>query len=237
MKATFFKYQLQFKQASGTSRGVLTSKDTWFLKIQDANQMGIGECGMFRGLSCDDRPDFEDKLDWVCKNIQLGLEALLEELSEFPAIQFGLETAFLDFNANKSFVLFPSKFTEGQAEIPINGLVWMGNTDFMKSQIYSKLASGFDCIKIKIGALDFDTEFKLLESIRKEYDANTIEIRVDANGAFSTDEALEKLKRLSDLQLHSIEQPIGSGQIEAMAKLCANSPLPIALDEELIGDS
>ena len=235
MKATFFKYQLQFKQASGTSRGVLTSKDTWFLKIQDANQMGIGECGMFRGLSCDDRPDFEDKLDWVCKNIQLGLEALLEELSEFPAIQFGLETAFLDFNANKSFVLFPSKFTEGQAEIPINGLVWMGNTDFMKSQIYSKLASGFDCIKIKIGALDFDTEFKLLESIRKEYDANTIEIRVDANGAFSTNEAIEKLKRLSDLQLHSIEQPIASGQIEAMAELCTHSPLPIALDEELIG--
>ena len=235
MKATFFKYQLQFKQASGTSRGVLTSKDTWFLKIQDANQMGIGECGMFRGLSCDDRPDFEDKLDWVCKNIQLGLEALLEELSEFPAIQFGLETAFLDFNANKSFVLFPSKFTEGQAEIPINGLVWMGNTDFMKSQIYSKLASGFDCIKIKIGALDFDTEFKLLESIRQEYDANTIEIRVDANGAFSTNEALEKLKYLSDLQLHSIEQPIASGQIEAMAELCTHSPLPIALDEELIG--
>ena len=235
MKATFFKYQLQFKQASGTSRGVLTSKDTWFLKIQDANQMGIGECGMFRGLSCDDRPDFEDKLDWVCKNIQLGLEALLEELSEFPAIRFGLETAFLDFNANKSFVLFPSKFTEGQAEIPINGLVWMGNTDFMKSQIYSKLASGFDCIKIKIGALDFDTEFKLLESIRQEYDANTIEIRVDANGAFSTNEALEKLKYLSDLQLHSIEQPIASGQIEAMAELCTHSPLPIALDEELIG--
>ena len=235
MKATFFKYQLQFKQASGTSRGVLTSKDTWFLKIQDANQMGIGECGMFRGLSCDDRPDFADKLDWVCENIKLGQEALLEELSEFPAIQFGLETAFLDFNADKSFVLFPSKFTEGQAEIPINGLVWMGNTDFMKSQICSKIASGFDCIKIKIGALDFDTEFKLLQSIRGEYDANTIEIRVDANGAFSTDEALEKLKRLSDLQLHSIEQPIGSGQIEAMAELCAHSPLPIALDEELIG--
>jgi L-alanine-DL-glutamate epimerase-like enolase superfamily enzyme len=186
-------------------------------------------------LSCDDRPDFDNKLDWVCKNIELGLDALLDELSEFPAIQFGLETAFLDFNSNKSFVLFPSKFTEGQAEIPINGLVWMGNTDFMKSQIYSKLASGFDCIKIKIGALDFDTEFKLLESIRKEYDANTIEIRVDANGAFSTNEALEKLKRLSDLQLHSIEQPIASGQIEAMAELCSNSPLPIALDEELIG--
>jgi o-succinylbenzoate synthase len=235
MKATFFKYQLQFKQASGTSRGVLTSKDTWFLKIQDANQMGIGECGMFRGLSCDDRPDFADKLDWVCENIKLGQEALLEELSEFPAIQFGLETAFLDLNADKSFVLFPSKFTEGQAEIPINGLVWMGNIDFMKSQIHSKIASGFDCIKIKIGALDFDTEFKLLQSIRQEYDANTIEIRVDANGAFSTDEALDKLKRLSDLQLHSIEQPIGSGQIEAMAELCAHSPLPIALDEELIG--
>ena len=235
MKATFLKYQLQFKQDSVTSRGVLSYKDTWFLKIQDFNQVGIGECAMFRGLSYDDRPEFEDKLDWVCKNIKLGLQVLLEELSEFPAIQFGLETAFLDFNANKSFVLFPSRFTKGQDDIPINGLVWMGNKDFMKKQIYSKLNEGFDCIKIKVGALDFETELALLKLIRKEYNASTIEVRVDANGAFSTSEALEKLKRLSDFELHSIEQPIASGQYEAMAELCSNSPLPIALDEELIG--
>ena len=235
MKAVFFKYKLKFKTPSGTSRGVLTFKYTWFIKISDAQKSGIGECAMFPGLSCDDRPDFEAKLDWVCKNIHLGFETLMDELTEFPAIQFGLETALLDFKSDEPFVLFPSKFTKGKAAIPINGLVWMGNTDFMKTQIYSILASGFDCVKIKIGALDFATEFALIQSIREEYDADTIEIRVDANGAFSANEALEKLKRLSDLQLHSIEQPIKSGQFDAMAKLCKESPLPIALDEELIG--
>lgn len=235
MKASFLPYQLQFKQASGTSRGVLKTKDTWFIKIEDEQSVGIGECGMFRGLSCDDRPDFEAKLKWTCEHIDLGLDNLLIALVEFPAIQFGLEMAFLDLKAKKPHILFPSNFTSGLDHIPINGLIWMGDEQFMKAQIRSKLDTGFRCIKIKIGALDFETELALIRSIRKEYDANTIELRVDANGAFSTLEAMEKLKRLSDYDLHSIEQPISAGQYDAMAELCAATPLSIALDEELIG--
>ena len=235
MKASFFPYRLEFKQASGTSRGILKSKETWFIKIEDEHATGFGECGMFRGLSCDDRPDFESKLKWVCHHIDLGLEQLLIELIDFPSIPFGLEMAFLDLLSDSSNVLFPSKFTSGKASIPINGLIWMGDEQFMKSQIRSKIDAGFICLKIKIGAIDFDTELSLIKAIRKEYDVETIELRVDANGAFSPLEAMEKLKRLSDFNLHSIEQPIRQGQHDAMAKLCAHAPLPIALDEELIG--
>jgi len=235
MKASFFPYRLEFKQASGTSRGILKTKETWFIKIEDEHATGFGECGMFRGLSCDDRPDFESKLKWVCHHIDLGLEQLLIELIDFPSIQFGLEMAFLDLLSDSSNVLFPSKFTSGKASIPINGLIWMGDEQFMKSQIRSKIDAGFNCLKIKIGAIDFDTELSLIKAIRKEYDVETIELRVDANGAFSPLEAMEKLKRLSDFNLHSIEQPIRQGQHDAMAKLCAHAPLPIALDEELIG--
>ena len=235
MKASFFPYRLEFKQASGTSRGILKSKETWFIKIEDEHATGFGECGMFRGLSCDDRPDFESKLKWVCHHIDLGLEQLLIELIDFPSIQFGLEMAFLDLLSDSSNVLFPSKFTSGKASIPINGLIWMGDEQFMKSQIRSKIDAGFNCLKIKIGAIDFDTELSLIKAIRKEYDVETVELRVDANGAFSPLEAMEKLKRLSDFNLHSIEQPIRQGQHDAMAKLCAHAPLPIALDEELIG--
>lgn len=235
MKASFFPYRLEFKQASGTSRGILKTKETWFIKIEDEHATGFGECGMFRGLSCDDRPDFESKLKWVCHHIDLGLEQLLIELIDFPSIQFGLEMAFLDLLSDSSNVLFPSKFTSGKGSIPINGLIWMGDEQFMKSQIRSKIDAGFDCLKIKIGAIDFDTELSLIKAIRKEYDVETIELRVDANGAFSPLEAMEKLKRLSDFNLHSIEQPIRQGQYDAMAELCAHAPLPIALDEELIG--
>lgn len=235
MRATFQAYSLIFKQASGTSRGVLRQKDTWFLKIEDGQRFGIGECGMFRGLSADDRPDFETKLQWTCDNIHLGLENLLEALIEFPSIQFGLEMAFQSLESETPFLLFPSEFTKHKDAIDINGLIWMGSEAFMKQQIQDKIEAGFSCIKMKIGAIDFDTEINLLKSIRKEFSVKDIELRVDANGAFATTEALEKLKILSDLELHSIEQPIKQGQIEAMASLCEQTPLPIALDEELIG--
>jgi o-succinylbenzoate synthase len=235
MRATFQAYSLIFKQASGTSRGVLRQKDTWFLKIEDGQRFGIGECGMFRGLSADDRPDFETKLQWTCDNIHLGLENLLETLIEFPSIQFGLEMAFQSLESETPFLLFPSEFTKHKEAIDINGLIWMGSEAFMKQQIQDKIEAGFSCIKMKIGAIDFDTEINLLKSIRKEFSVKDIELRVDANGAFAPTEALEKLKILSDLELHSIEQPIKQGQIEAMASLCEQTPLPIALDEELIG--
>ena len=235
MKATYQPYKLQFKQPSGTSRGVLTKKETWFIIINDGAKQGVGECGVFRGLSIDDRPDFEDKLKWVCKNISKGLDSLLSALVEYPSIQFGLEMAFLSLKSQDKFTLFPSKFTQGKDVIPINGLVWMGDKQFMAQQIKAKIKSGFTCIKMKIGAIDFKTEIALLQSIRQEFSVADIELRVDANGAFLPSEALEKLKILSELDIHSIEQPIKQGQLEAMAKLCEQTPLPIALDEELIG--
>lgn len=235
MKATYHQYILNFKQPSGTSRGVLRTKETWFIVLESEGKRGVGECGILRGLSIDDRPDYERQLQWTCNNIALGLEALLEKNREFPSIQFGLEMAFRSLASTSPFLLFETNFTTGTAAIPINGLIWMGDAAFMKQQIAAKIEAGFGCIKMKIGAIDFDTEFSLLQSIRKEFSSKDIELRVDANGAFSPQEALEKLKRLSDLDLHSIEQPIKQGQFEEMAALCEKTPLPIALDEELIG--
>ena len=235
MQATYKKYILNFKRPSGTSRGVLTVKETWFIKIEDGDNFGYGECGILRGLSIDDRSDYETKLKWACENIHLGKNELWEALIEFPSIQFGIEMAFQSLKNENEFELFSSAFTKGEDAIAINGLIWMGEKDFMKSQIEDKLRSGFNCIKMKIGAIDFDTEIELLKYIRSQYSAEEIELRVDANGAFDPKNALEKLKRLSELKLHSIEQPIKQGNWEEMAKLCAETPLPIALDEELIG--
>lgn len=235
MKATYHHYNLDFKRPSGTSRGVMTTKETWLFIIENNGKIGIGECGILRGLSIDDRPDYEDKLKWACRNIHLELEHLLKDLVEFPSIQFGLETAFKSLESVDQFQLFPSAFTKGIDSIPINGLVWMGNEAFMRTQIKEKIETGFDCIKLKIGAIDFQTELDILKSIRNEFSVSDIELRVDANGAFSPNDALEKIKRLSEYQLHSIEQPIKPKQFDAMAKLCEVTPLPIALDEELIG--
>ncbi|MEE9349025.1 MAG: o-succinylbenzoate synthase [Flavobacteriaceae bacterium] len=235
MKANYKKYILEFKQASGTSRGVLNTKETFFIKIYNKTRIGIGECALFRGLSADDVPNYESKLQWTCDNIKLPKEVLLNELIAFPSIQFGLEQAFLSLASDDKHILFPSQFTSGKAKININGLVWMGSEKFMKKQIEEKLRAGFTTIKLKIGAIDFKTEYKLLKSIRTDFSANDITLRVDANGGFTAKEALDKLKYLSDLELHSIEQPIKVNQWEDMAFLCANSPLDIALDEELIG--
>ncbi len=233
--ATYHKYILNFKQPSGTSRGVLKTKETWFIILEHNKKKGIGECSVFRGLSIDDVSHYEDILKWTCINIHLGLEVLLDELKKFPSIQFGLETAFKSIESENKFELFPSDFTKSKASIAINGLIWMGSESFMKQQIKDKISAGFNCIKMKIGAIDFQTEINLIKSIRKEFSSKDIELRVDANGAFSKDEALGKLKILSELDLHSIEQPIKQGQVETMAKLCEATPLPIALDEELIG--
>jgi len=235
LTASFKKHLLNFKLPSGTSRGVLKTKETYFIFIEGENQKGIGECGLFRGLSIDDRPDYEEKLQWVCDHINLGVQKLYDGLMEFPSIQIGLETAFKSLSSKDLFEIYPSEFSNGNEHIPINGLVWMGSEAFMKQQISDKLNQGFRCIKLKIGAINFNTELKLLKSIRKEYAASDIELRVDANGAFNSSEALEKLKRLSEFNLHSIEQPIKQGQWQEMARLCEDTPLPIALDEELIG--
>ncbi|MPQ47888.1 o-succinylbenzoate synthase [Marinifilum sp. N1E240] len=238
LKADYIHYPLKFKHPSGTSRGILTEKDSWFIHIWDDRNpeiKGVGECSIIKGLSPDDREGYLEKLKEVCDQIDDFWYYLEEGLREWPSIYFGLETAFLDFKVKGSKILFPSKFTTGEKSIPINGLIWMGDSVFMKEQIQQKLEAGFDCIKMKIGAIHFKEELLLLESIRKEFGPDKIELRVDANGAFGVDSALDKLKDLSQFQLHSIEQPIKAGQWRDMAQLCESTPLPIALDEELIG--
>lgn len=235
MKATYKKHILNFKVPSGTSRGILKTKETWFIIIENDDKQGIGECGILRGLSADDRPDYEAQLQYTCNNIEKGLDVLYSENEEFPSIQIGLEMAFKSLEAKDPFILFPSNFSKGNHSIPINGLIWMGDKSFMNQQIKQKIADGFDCIKLKIGAIDFQTELDILKGIRQNFSESDIEIRVDANGAFNIDSALEKLKRLSDYKLHSIEQPIKPNQWDQMAKLCEKTPLAIALDEELIG--
>jgi o-succinylbenzoate synthase len=235
MKASYIKYILNFKRPSGTSRGVMTEKETWFIILEKGGKRGIGECGLLRGLSIDDRPDYEEKLKWACENIQLGEKKLWEELVEFPSIQFGLETAFRSLEGETPYLLFPSEFTKGEENISINGLVWMGEEAYMKQQIEEKLQQGFNCIKLKIGAIDFEKELGLLHFIRSNFSPSEIEIRVDANGAFDVNNTLDNLIQLSEFQIHSIEQPIEKGQHDSMSVLCKKTPLPIALDEELIG--
>lgn len=235
MKATYHKYLLHFKRPSGTSRGVMTDKETWFIVLEQDDKKGIGECGILRGLSCDDRPDYEEKLAWTCANIHLGKDLLWETLMEFPSIQFGVEMAFQSLESETPFLLFPSAFTQGQKSIPINGLIWMGEEVFMKEQIEEKLADGFRCVKLKIGAIDFEKELQLLRFIRTNFTSEEVEIRVDANGAFDKNKALDKLIQLSEFELHSIEQPIEKNNTDRMSELCKTAPFPIALDEELIG--
>ena len=235
MKAQYKKHILEFKLPSGTSRGVLKTKETWFLKISDGDNIGIGECGLLRGLSYDDRPDYEEKLRWTCEHMHKGKDWLWEALLDFPSIQFGVEMAFASLESQDPFVLFPSAFTNGADAIAINGLVWMGDEAFMKSQIEERLASGFSCIKMKIGAIDTAKEMAILATIRKHFDKESITLRVDANGGFAFAKAKQLLHQLADLDIHSIEQPIATGQSDKMAVLCRETPTPIALDEELIG--
>ena len=235
MKASYCKYNLIFKQPAGTSRGVLKTKETFFLKVEDEEVPGVyglGECAVFRGLSADDTPEYEQKLKELCENVSAGQPT---DLTRFPSMQFGFETALYDFANGGRRIVFPSEFTEGKAEVPINGLIWMGSQDEMISRIDDKLKSGFTTIKIKVGAIDFDSELDLIKHIRKVFPPEAVTIRLDANGGFSLNDAMDKLERLSIYGIHSIEQPIKAGQWDEMGKLCANSPIPIALDEELIG--
>lgn len=233
MKAQFKKHRLYFKRPSGTSRGILTFKDSWFLILQSDGKTGIGECSILEGLSIDDSKNIEKILNRLCRALESKMT--LPDLALWPAVKIGLETAVCSLKAKDPYDLYPSMLTQGKATIPINGLVWMGTFEFMNTQIKNLLEKEFNCIKLKIGALDFEQELALLAQIRKQFDENEVILRVDANGAFQPEEALEKLKRLSDYQVHSIEQPIGANQWEVMADLCEKSPIPIALDEELIG--
>ena len=234
MKASWKKYTLEFKQPSGTSRGVLRIKDSYFVFLEKDGKTGIGECGILKGLSADDRPDYEARLKWLNENIQRPVEELYANLREFPSIQAGLEMALLDLKSD-DHILFPSEFTEGKAMQPINGLIWMGDVDFMKQQVATKLKDGFAVLKMKIGAINFEDELAILKSIRNEFGPEELELRVDANGAFFPSEAINVLNRLAELRIHSIEQPIKKGQWQEMAALCEVPSIDIALDEELIG--
>ncbi|WP_312343440.1 o-succinylbenzoate synthase [Chryseobacterium binzhouense] len=233
MTAKYFRYLLNLKRPSGTSRGVLLDKETYILEVFDNDKKGIGECAIFRGLSFDDRPDYEEKLQWLCKNINQKTEFLKDELKEFPSIWFGYEQALLNLKHGKN-IYFPSEFTEGKSAITINGLIWMGDIEYMQEQITDKLEKGFYCIKLKIG-VDWQSEHTILQKLRKKFTKDQLEIRVDANGGFTKDEAKIVLKQLADLQIHSIEQPIKAGKWDDMTELCSHTPTPIALDEELIG--
>lgn len=233
MKAEYSRYLLEFKRPSGTSRGVLLEKETFILKISENGKEGIGECAIFRGLSFDDRPDYEDKLKWLCENIQQETEFLKEELKEFPSIWFGYEQAILNLK-NGENLYFPSEFTEGKTPIVINGLIWMGDINYMEEQIQDKLEKGFHCIKLKIG-VNWKSEHEILQKLRQKFSKDRLELRVDANGGFNKEEAKVVLQQLADLHIHSIEQPIKAGNLNDMSELCLETPTPIALDEELIG--
>ncbi|MFD2200710.1 o-succinylbenzoate synthase [Shivajiella indica] len=248
IKFSFLPYHLKFKFDAGTSRGVLKEKTTFFVKAFEneiPQIIGWGEAAPLPKLSLDDLPDFEFFLKDYCNQLSgIDLRKSEEEIlnwvsgvipERFPSIRFAFETALLDLLHGGKKKIFDNPFFDQNEPIPINGLIWMGNKNFMLEQIDKKLEEGYNCIKMKIGALDFEQECSLLEYIRARFSKDEIILRVDANGAFDPKSAMEKLEILSRFDLHSIEQPIRQGQIQVMASLCRSTPLPIALDEELIG--
>ena len=240
LKARYHKHTLHFRLPAGTSRGVLLTRDAFYLLIQDTENpgiTGIGECGIIPGLSLDDRPQFETAVQECCDIIKKGQYPDSKWLDYWPSISFALETALLDLKNKGQKILFESKFTRGIQPIAINGLIWMGEADNMLRQMNEKVASGFSVLKMKVGAIDFEKEVELIRHIRQHYPSDQISIRLDANGAFEPDEALKKLEILAVFDIHSMEQPIKAGQTTQMIEICRHSPIPIALDEELIGIS
>jgi o-succinylbenzoate synthase len=243
MKVYYKKHTLQFSFEAGTSRGVMRQHTVYFVYMQlqqNGSWVGCGECAPLPGLSIDYLPDFEQVLSGFCEYFSNRAPHNLEDIYAkipqlYPSIRFGFETAFLDVQNGGTGTIFNNNFTNNQHTIKINGLVWMGSKAEMLARLEDKLAEGFDTIKLKIGAINFDQELSLLRHIRQHFTAKEVAVRVDANGAFLPNMAMEKIKQLSEYQIHSIEQPIAAGQQDAMAKLCASSAIPVALDEELIG--
>jgi o-succinylbenzoate synthase len=246
LEASFQSYKLIFNFDAGTSRGVLKERNTYFIRLWDPNhpqRIAVGEAGPLQGLS-PDYADLESKIQILCEALRgqpipQSYQEITTVLNKFvsqslPSVRFALETAFYDLLRGANKMLFPGAFTQGSYSIPINGLIWMGDLDFMKDQIDQKIASGYNCIKIKIGAIDFEAECSLLDYIRNRY-GQKISLRVDANGAFKPADVHQKLNRLSKFHIHSIEQPVLPGQHKLLRDLCLNPIIPIALDEELIG--
>jgi o-succinylbenzoate synthase len=238
IKALIRYYEFTFRKPAVTSRGILIKKPVYFILLYDSSLpfvYGIGECSLFPGLSMDDVDGYYKKIEEIVELINNGWFNLRAPQYSHPSINFALETALRDLEKKGTRILYPSAFTEGKDSITINGLIWMGNAEDMNSQIDQELNQGYHCLKLKIGTLNFDEEYEIISRIRKRYLACDLEIRLDANGAFPPEDALEYLYRLSDLDIHSVEQPILPSQLDEMAALCETSPLPIALDEELIG--
>lgn len=226
-----------FKQPAGTSRGIYTERQSWIIELtspDEPDRKGIGECAPLPDLSCDYSTDYADILRKFCEYFIQEGNINYERMREYPSMLFGLETALAHFNAG-STALFDTPFSRGEKGIPINGLVWMGTYDEMLKRMEEKIKKGFRCVKLKVGAINFDLEIDLIKRIRQRFSSSEIELRLDANGGFSTNDALYKLELLSQYAIHSIEQPIKQHQWNQMALLCRESPLPIALDEELIG--
>ncbi|MCM1319254.1 MAG: o-succinylbenzoate synthase [Muribaculaceae bacterium] len=235
MRLAYSPLKLKFKEPARTSRGIMYEKVTCLIKVwdeHDPHNFGIGEAAVFEGLSKETGPQYEYKLIETLANVALGKST---DLTEFPSIQFGLEQALLDFTNGCRGIYFPSHFTQGKQEIQINGLVWMGDIDTMLRRLEKKMQEGFKCIKLKIGAINFADELRMLEAIRQRFSAEQLEIRVDANGGFNMENVIAALHALARYNVHSIEQPIPAGHWDLMHFLCDISPIPIALDEELIG--
>lgn len=234
LRAHLSRYTLNFKAPAITSRERLLAKDTYFVQVYDDRRpdvVGVGECALFKGLSSDDIPEYESILKHYCDTIcDLDVSGV-----PYSSMRMGLETALLDLHNGGERVLYDTPWSRGECSMTINGLVWMGDMEQMYSRMLEKLNKGFCCIKFKVGGIDWDREVRLIEYIRERHDADEVEIRLDANGNFSNGQALDRLRQLARYHIHSIEQPIRQGQPDEMARLCAESPVPIALDEELIG--
>lgn len=229
---------LHFKQPAGTSRGVYNTRKSWFVEIEDSERpgcKGVGECAPLPDLSCDARPEYEKTLESICRMIELTGNVNYDMLRPYPSILFGIETAMTDLQNGGNGRLFDTPFARGEEGITINGLVWMGSHDEMLARLETKMKAGFHCVKLKIGAIEFDSELDLIRHIRQAFTKEQIELRVDANGGFTFEDAPSRLDQLARYDIHSIEQPIRQHQWARMAQLCAISPIPIALDEELIG--
>jgi O-succinylbenzoate synthase len=248
LKIVFTPHTLRFKKQAGTSRGVMTERKSWLVRVTDTERPGVegyGECGPLPGLSVDDLPDFENQLADVCSlfneldlevfpfNLSIILQQVIPE--HLPSVRFGIETALLDYMNGGNRIIYRSPFISDQKGILMNGLIWMGDYDSMQQQVQQKLEQGFGTLKMKVGAIDFQQELQVLASVRKQFSTSEITLRVDANGAFNAENVDTKLEALARFDLHSIEQPVKAGQHELMAQVCASSPVPVALDEELIG--
>ncbi len=232
LKADFCRRRFTFKFLARTSRETMKYKDSWFVRLNSGERTAIGECPLFAGLSPESATDYPAILAKVCRDISKGEKP---DLTDYPSIRFGVETAFASLQHHEQGILFPSEWTSGNSVIHINGLIWMGSADEMRQRVTEKIDTGFHCLKLKIGGVDFQSELDILRTIRGSFSPTALEIRLDANGAFTSDNALTRLDALSKYTIHSIEQPIKPRQYDAMRDICSKSPIAIALDEELIG--